>query len=77
MIYRLILAGFDCAGASVCTYGYNISVIVKKRKINVLGKISYDRGDILALKEYFPAQIQYRKVDRDIAFNGNIKKLNW
>lgn len=30
LIYHLVLAGLDCRDAEICTYGYNVSVIVRK-----------------------------------------------
>jgi SAM-dependent methyltransferase len=33
LLYNLVLAGFDCRDAVVKTYDYNISVIVRKRKM--------------------------------------------
>ena len=35
LLYQLVVAGFDCREAIVKKYGYNISVIVKKNKINI------------------------------------------
>lgn len=32
LLYRLVLAGFDCSEAEILLYGYNISVIVKNKK---------------------------------------------
>lgn len=71
LLYRLILAGFDCSDAYVKRYGYNISVIVKKSAINVLNDLSYDRGDLAILRKYFPRNIKYRETDRDISFDGS------
>ena len=54
LMYNLILAGFDCSGARVGRYGYNISVILRKRTVRVLDKIAYDAGDIEKfLRQYF------------------------
>ncbi len=53
LCYRLILAGFDCSEARVGTYGYNISVIVRK-KAAVLPSLAMDNGDIERLAPYFP-----------------------
>ena len=77
LLYRLVLAGFDCSDASVLTYGYNISVIVKKKSIHVLDELSYDRGDLKIISKYMPQGLKIRPVDRDISFNGNIKRINW
>lgn len=77
ILYRLILAGFDCSEASICRYGYNISVIVKKKEIYVLDKINYDKGDIRILEPYWPKEIKMRHKEFDDAFYGWIKRLNW
>lgn len=53
LVYQLILAGFDCSGARVGAYGYNISVIVKNRDAK-LPELNYDRGDIEKLAPFFP-----------------------
>lgn len=68
LIYRLILAGFDCKDSYVWTYGYNISIIMKVKKINKLPELIYDNGDIELLAQYFPMDVQQN-------FNGNIEKL--
>lgn len=70
LLYRLVLAQFDCSRARVRQYGYNISVIVQKRTVD-LPELVCDHGDIEALRAYFPVQ-----VDND-SFNGDIEKLNW
>lgn len=77
VLYRLILAGFDCSKARICRYGYNISIIVKKKSINVLDKINYDKGDIRILAPYWPKKIKMRHKKYDDAFYGWIKKLDW
>lgn len=77
LLYRLVLAGFDCRDAAVRTYGYNISVIVKKKTIKVLDKITYDSGDLKILRKYFPEKIKWKKAGRDVPFYGKIRKLNW
>lgn len=56
LMYQLVLAGFDCSESVVMQYGPNISVIVRKRTIEVpWDDITYDRGDLITLAEYFPA----------------------
>jgi SAM-dependent methyltransferase len=77
VLYRLILAGFDCHDACVLRYGYNISVIVRKTSINVLDKIVYDKGDIRTLAPYWPKGLKMRHKEFDDSFYGWIKKLNW
>lgn len=81
LLYQLVLAGFDCSEASVKKYrysrGYNVSVIVKKRKINVLDKLVFDNGDIKTIQKYLPKSIEFKPNQSDIKFNGNIEELNW
>jgi hypothetical protein len=70
LLYRMVLAGFDCSKAMVKSYGYNITVIVKVKKIKKLPKLYYDKGDIEFLSKYFP-------FDAEQNFNGQIDSLNW
>jgi SAM-dependent methyltransferase len=69
LLYQLILAGFNCVKASVKTYDYNISVIVRKRPFD-MPELKMDFGDIETLNPYFP-MLAYN------GFNGEIKELNW
>lgn len=69
LLYGLILAGFDCSQARVKTYGYNISVIVRKRSF-VMPELKMDTGDIETLSEYFPCHVEN-------GFDGRIEELNW
>lgn len=69
LLYQMILAGFDCSQAMVKTYGYNISVIVRKKKAE-LPALWYDRGDIELLNQFFPMQVKQ-------GFNGHIASVNW
>jgi hypothetical protein len=69
LLYNLIIAGFDCSEASVKTYNYNCSVIVKKKPAT-LPKLRYDTGDIERLSQFFP-------FDARQGFNGQILELNW
>lgn len=77
LLYRLVLAGFDCAEASVKTYGYNISVVVKKRSINVRHLLTYDCGDLKAIVKYLPRNLNYLSNPDDMPFEGTIQELNW
>lgn len=69
LLYRLVLAGFDCSQAAVKTYGYNISVLLRYKwaELPVLQK---DAGDIEALAHLFPFPVKQ-------GFNGNIQTHNW
>ncbi len=69
LLYRLILAGFDCSQAHCIRYGYNISIIVKKKPAK-LPHLDYDSGDIDKLSHYFP----FKACEN---FHGNIHKINW
>jgi len=70
LIYNMILSGLDCSEASVKKYGYNISVIVKKRSIKV-PPLLYDYGDIQRLTEYFPYPYNYHGFDGNSLLNHN------
>lgn len=69
LLYNLILAGFDCREASVKSYGYNISVIVRKKGFDIPNLV-YDAGDIETLSEFFPFPVVS-------GFNGQITEHNW
>ena len=64
LIYNMVIAGWDCRHANVLTYGYNISVIVEKKKA-VLPALRMDSGDIERLSGFFPFPVSQ-------GFNGNI-----
>ncbi|WP_339668761.1 class I SAM-dependent methyltransferase [Dasania marina] len=70
LLYQLVLAGFNCREASIKSYGYNISVVIKKESIKSYPEISYDSGDIDKLSEFFPKGFSE-------PFDGDIKLLNW
>jgi SAM-dependent methyltransferase len=76
LIYRIILAGFDCSEASLLEYEYNITIIVKKKSINIENILNYDSGDIKSLKKYFPIHVQEKIGSKD-NFDGRIGKINW
>jgi SAM-dependent methyltransferase len=69
LLYNLILAGFDCSEARCKRYGYNISVIVRK-KLADLPELSMDAGDIEKLAKFFPMPVKS-------GFDGNINEVNW
>jgi len=73
LLYTMILAGFDCSKASVSTYGYNVSVIVKNKPIEGFdwGSLNYNKHDIKKLEQFFPMKIN------GLSFNGQIKEINW
>lgn len=69
LLYRLILAGFDCRAARVGVYGYNISVLVRKVPA-ALPALAMDGGDIERLARFFPIPVQQ-------GFNGQIGNVRW
>lgn len=70
LMYQLILAGFNCRDICIKSYGYNISVVLKKKSISSYPVLSYDSGDIIKLAAFFPQGITE-------PFDGRIQKLNW
>lgn len=70
LLYRLILAGFDCKAAAVKTYGYNISVVVRYRTAHLPDNLKHDSGDIAKLSNFFPNAV----CD---GFDGQIDELQW
>ena len=80
IMYRLVLAGFDCSSASILAYQAqrwdNISVIIRKRTIHPEGIVS-DVGDIRKIKHFLPENLDFRSNERDDPFDGNISRLNW
>lgn len=68
LVYNVVLAGFDCRDAKVWTYGYNISLIVRKKKANI-PPLSNGRGDIERLSELFPVPVRH-------GFNGAEYEVN-
>jgi SAM-dependent methyltransferase len=77
LLYHLVIAGFDCRDARLLKYGYNISVIVRKRTIQLPRDLAYDAGDIRKLRPYLPASLAFRSYEFDDAFDGDIQALNW
>lgn len=70
LMYQLVMAGFDCSTISIKSYGYNISVMLKKKSIVSYPDLSFDSGDIKKLRSFFPEGTTE-------PFNGDIKELNW
>lgn len=78
VLYRLVLAGFDCKDAKILRYGNNISVLLRKRDVNVLDAIEYDRGDIRKIRRFLPVGLNYVAGDAiDDPFDGDILRHNW
>ena len=77
LLYNLVLAGFDCSNAKILAYGYNISIIVqKKRKVSVIPSLGYDVGDIRLIKPFLP-QLKYFSSELDDPFFGYILIHDW
>jgi SAM-dependent methyltransferase len=77
LLYRLVLARFDCRDARVLQYDYNISVILHKRTITLPDGISFDAGDLRKLRQFFPQALNWQSNPIDDSFNGDIQSLNW
>lgn len=70
LLYNLVLARFDCSDASILCYGYNISIILRKKTIDEMPNLCYDKGDIDKLIRFFPTELQE-------PFDGDIRRRNW
>ena len=57
LLYNLILAGFDCSKASVGSYDYDLSVIVRKTRAEFPVDLHFDEGDIDKLAAFFPVPV--------------------
>ena len=72
ILYRAVLAGFDCKNAKVKQYGYNISIFIQNSTNDVdLTNLKYDCGDIETISKYLPEGYNYQ------GFNGDVKSLSW
>lgn len=69
LLYRLVLAGFDCRDAAACEEGYNVSVVVRKRSVE-LPELAWDAGDVDRLSRWLPDGLGE-------GFDGRIAALNW
>ena len=74
LLYNLILTGTDCSTAIVKKYGYNISVIIKNKTID-LPKLTYNAGDLIRLQKYFPNSL--KMAEKNCAFSGDIDDIGW
>lgn len=70
LIYHLVLAGFDCRSAKLLTYGYNISIILRKKPAVLPKDLSLDHGDIHKLSRFMPPEF----VEQGSA---NFTEINW
>ena len=67
LLYNLVLAGFDCTKPWIRQYGYNISVVLKKRSISPAGLV-FDNGDINRIAQFLPEGFAE-------GFNGDIRSF--
>jgi SAM-dependent methyltransferase len=72
LFYHLILAGFDCSDASYKAYGYNQTVITKKREATLPDSLTMDRGDIEKLQSFFPKGLGIKQ-----GFEFRERNVNW
>lgn len=72
VLYHLVLAGFNCRKyCKILQYDYNIGIIIKKESIEKYpDNLSYDKGDIELLSDFFPFEVKHN-------FNGDIMEFNW
>ena len=68
LLYNMIIAGWDCSSAQVMQYGYNISVLVEKKRA-ILPELKMDYGDIETLSRFFPFSAKH-------GFDGNLCTKN-
>lgn len=76
LLYRLVLAGFDCSAARVKSYGYNISILLEKKSIE-LPELMFDCGDIRRIKRFLPPSLAFVSNELDDPFDGNVESMNW
>ncbi|WP_434356119.1 class I SAM-dependent methyltransferase [Parasalinivibrio latis] len=76
LLYQMVLAGFDCSSASIYTYGYNISIIVRNVGTVDLSGLTYDSGDIRYLSRYFPVGVR-EMIGSGDSFDGELYNINW
>lgn len=76
LLLNLVTAGFNCKKAKIRTYGYNISVIVRKNTIEPLPSIP-EIQILNNIKEYFPEKINWKENHIHGVFQGQIQSLDW
>lgn len=69
LLYRMVLAGFDCAAARILQYDYNISLIVNKTGAS-LPVLQHDKGDVDRISRFLPPGLTE-------GFDGEIFSHNW
>lgn len=76
LIYNTVLAGLDCSDAMVKKYGYNISIIVKKKSF-VMPELHFVGTDLGLLRPYFPKNLHWSGDGPKPKFEGAFDSLNW
>jgi SAM-dependent methyltransferase len=70
LMYNLVMAGIDCSESYIQQLDYDICVITKNKQFDLKNiKLTYDRGDIDLLAQYFPFSVKE-------PFNGDIMYYN-
>ena len=71
LVYNLVAAGWDCSEARVSPLygGYNLSVIVRRRKRPEV-ELRCDAGDIETLAPWFPFSVEQ-------GFRGDQVSVGW
>jgi SAM-dependent methyltransferase len=69
LLYQLTFNGLDTQDAAICTYGYNVSVIVRNRKRQEV-ELDFDKGDISKLQPFMPSFVNE-------PFDGRVYRWNW
>lgn len=70
LAYNLVLAGLDCSGIRIKQYGYNISVILQRRAIELPDDLLFDKGDLEKLRAYLPSFVRHGS-------DGSVREYNW
>lgn len=69
LVYNLVLAGFDCREVRIKEYGYNISILLKKKR-NCLTGLYMGRHDFSKVNEFMPEGLK-------LGMRSDVKELNW
>ena len=63
LIYNLVINGWDCSGAEWYTEGRDIGLLVRRKDRPEIDSLTYDRGDLYLLREWFPVPLVHRNTD--------------
>lgn len=53
LLYNLVMANFDCSEPAILQYGYNISIIIKKKYIELPSTLTFDRRRFGKIVRFF------------------------